>query len=627
MKILPINNPSTNNTAVIVDVQVSGESPAHIAAQWQVPLTIARNNFVHKSLSCWSLNPFVGCGHACRFCYVPDVSARKLGPHLAKLGVEDPDAEWGTYTFVRPLDEAKFLASLRKAEETPVADLNADGHRAIMLSTTTDAWQVVRHADPAEAKRLNDMARSNVRRALELILEQSTLNVRILTRSPLVQRDFDVIQRFGNRAVLGSSIPTLRNDLAKIYEPGAPAPTRRLDMLKKAKARGIPVYVAIAPTYPECDEADLRATLQAVAELNPLTIFAEPINVRADNAARIARHATSLGITLNTSVFDSTDSWADYALGQLRLVERLAQELGLADRLHLWPDKALGSKKVVARQADPVAYQAWLDRCWQRISEWPGNTATVNASTEIAHDIVVEPEIETSENQGDNIGSPSSGTDSPAVSSMITATLSPADETFLAERCDVVRAGLKATIAVATALAEIYEYQGGVLWKATHGSFEKFCRDRFSIGKSQAYRLRDAGAFVLEVTQSPRGDQFGPVNEKQIRPLLRLPEERRLPVWQSLVAETPAAKLTSRAVAKRVEQELRQIDPTPETAAINEPATPKPNSIEIALETAARFRAELIEAQIPKDWLVLIDGVEKVLRDRLVEVCASRQTP
>jgi DNA repair photolyase len=69
------------------------------------------------------------------------------------------------------------------------------------------------------------------------------------------------------------SLPTLRNDLAKVYEPKAPAPSQRLAALRAAREEGINVYVAVAPTYPECDEKDLRATLQAVAELKPATVF------------------------------------------------------------------------------------------------------------------------------------------------------------------------------------------------------------------------------------------------------------------------------------------------------------------------------------------------------------------
>ena len=65
---------------------------------WKNAVTINRNNFKYKSLSCFSINPFVGCQHACRFCYVPSVSAIKLKAPLAEFGVKDPDGEWGDYT-------------------------------------------------------------------------------------------------------------------------------------------------------------------------------------------------------------------------------------------------------------------------------------------------------------------------------------------------------------------------------------------------------------------------------------------------------------------------------------------------------------------------------------------------
>jgi len=99
------------------------------------------------------------------------------------------------------------------------------------------------------------------------------------------------------------SLPTLDDDLARIYEPKAPAPSQRLKTLQKAKEMGLHIYVAMAPTFPECDEADLRKTLAAIKELNPITIFHEPINIRAENVARIQAHASSIGRDVNTAVF------------------------------------------------------------------------------------------------------------------------------------------------------------------------------------------------------------------------------------------------------------------------------------------------------------------------------------
>lgn len=294
-----------------------------------------------------------------------------MGKKLAEFGIKDPDAEWGDYVLIRPWDEHKFLASLRAAENTPRSQLKPDGNRAVFYCSTTDPYQVIRHPNPARRQELAQQARFLVRRSLELIRDRSTLNVRILTRSPLARADFDLFRSFGQRLIFGMSLPTLRNDLAKVYEPKAPAPSQRLSTLRAAREAGLHIYAAVAPSYPECDEADLRTTLKALAELEPMTVFHEPINIRAENVARIKDHAVSVGVPLRTEVFATRESWQDYALNALRTVERVAHEVGIGDRLHLWPDKSLGNQALVKRMPHPETYIAWLHHWWNRISECP----------------------------------------------------------------------------------------------------------------------------------------------------------------------------------------------------------------------------------------------------------------
>jgi len=349
-------------------VAVSQKSPLGF---WSHPAVIQENNFIHKSLSNWSFNIAIGCGHACRFCYVPSAATIKMGSKLKEYGVDDPDAEWGDYVLLRPWDERKFLASLEQAENTPTHKLNPDGNRAIIYCSTTDPYQVFRCSDPVLRDQLARSAEHLVRRSLELIRDHSTLRVRILTRSPLARRDFDLFKSFGNRLLFGMSLPTLRNDLAKIYEPKAPSPSQRLATLRAAREADLNVFVAVAPTYPECDETDLRATLTAIADLKPVTIFHEPINIRAENVERIASHAETLNIRLRSEVFATRETWKDYALESLKLVHNIAKEIGIGDRLHLWPDKSLGSAWVVQSMPAPGAYEKWLQRYWTRISEWP----------------------------------------------------------------------------------------------------------------------------------------------------------------------------------------------------------------------------------------------------------------
>lgn len=359
---LEVARPATRRVLVRHDNRVG---------MWHAPAVIAENNFIYKSLSNWSFNVAVGCSHACRFCYVPSAATIKQGPKLAEYGVENPDTEWGDYVLLRPWEEDRFLASLRAAENTPKRLLKPDGNRAVMYCTTTDPYQVIHHPDPERQRMLSQHARRLVRRSLELIRDHSTLNVRILTRSPLARADFDLYKTFGSRLLFGMSLPTLRNDLSKIYEPKAPAPSQRIATLRAANEAGLHVYVAVAPTYPECDEADLRATLEAIAEVNPVTIFHEPINIRAENVERIQSHADELGLELQTDVFATREQWQSYAVNALQTVERLASEIGIADRLHLWPDKSLGNLAVANRMPKPRDYMRWLRKSWTRISEWP----------------------------------------------------------------------------------------------------------------------------------------------------------------------------------------------------------------------------------------------------------------
>ena len=359
----------SNTAGQINDDENLMNTNIHYTGYWSPPVTINRNNFQHKSLSCWSINPFVGCQHACRFCYVPSVSAIKLKGPLGKLGVEDPDEQWGQYAFLRTWDESAFLKSLAKAERTPVGELPIDGNRAVMLSTTTDAYQTLRGSNASETLELNERAREMVRRMLELIRDRSTLNVRILTRSPLARQDFDLYKTFGDRLLFGMSLPTLNDQLARVYEPKAPAPSKRLETLKLAVSMGIPVYVAVAPTYPEQCEEDFTKVLSAVAALQPVTVFHEPINIRAGNVERMKREAQALGFEFKENVFATKENWEEFAVAQLIVAEVLATKLGLGSVFHSWPDPTLGSKRV--RYAFGSDYSEWIDECWNRISAWP----------------------------------------------------------------------------------------------------------------------------------------------------------------------------------------------------------------------------------------------------------------
>jgi DNA repair photolyase len=514
------------------EVQIAAEAatPTTPVGMWNRPVEIALNKFKHKSLSDWGCNIAVGCSHGCRFCYVPEVSTMKQAKPLALRGVADPDAQWGEYVFLRPFDEKKFIASIQRAEKIPTEELSVDGHRAVMLCTTTDPYMVIKHPDKAEQKKLNDARRTMVTRMLELIRDHSTLKVRILTRSPLVREDFEVLKSLGNRVILGMSIPTLRHDLAKVYEPGAPAPARRLETLKAASTAGIPVAVMMAPTFAECDRADLKATMEAIKELNPVTVFHEPINIRADNAKRIELGAKELGVQINTTVFETKDTWAQYALKSFSDIEAVAREVGLFDRLHLWVDAALGTVDAIQNRHEPDAYKAWVYYWWNRISEWPG-------------------EVERPSNTENAPRNPFGEEMKP---------LEQDDIEFQATREEVVAQGITHSIAAAKGLSEIKDYKDGVLWRREYKNFQCYCLAKWGYQKSQAYRLADSGRFILMLealnsSDSAKTEKVAlPVNENQVRSIMEVPEKQRIEAWKVAVCESPVEKLTGSEIKEKV---------------------------------------------------------------------------
>jgi len=110
----------------------------------------------------------------------------------------------------------------------------------------------------------------------------------------------------------------------------------------------------------------MKGYRRLIPSLNALVDFEAVARLKSFTLA-----ADELGVTLKTDVFESRERWQDYAVTALQTVERLAAEVGVADRLHLWPDKSLGNVGVASRMAKPRDYLRWLRKSWSRVSEWP----------------------------------------------------------------------------------------------------------------------------------------------------------------------------------------------------------------------------------------------------------------
>lgn len=304
---------------------------------------LSESNLNHKNLCDYVINVATGCSHGCKFCYVPSTPAITSRQDMLKdeAGVSESQREWGKYVLYRDhLPERLRVALDRKR----TWEHTEDGRGVVMLSSGTDCYQ--------------DRRTAQITRGCVIELVNHDKPVRILTRSPAVVRDLDVFKAADGLVTVGSSIPCLDDAQVRAIEPGAPAPSARLDALETISDAGVPVYVSMSPTYPTQDESDLRHLLQTFKQRLDLdVVFHEPINPRGANFDMTIEAAEQAGQqTLATELrkLKDRDYWVDYAVTQLETVKRLGEDLGVP--VHLWPDKQLishleGSQKERMRKA------------------------------------------------------------------------------------------------------------------------------------------------------------------------------------------------------------------------------------------------------------------------------------
>jgi DNA repair photolyase len=266
-----------------------------------------------KRLGDWVINPYVGCEHGCFHCYCPAMPGVKFSNQGRT------QREWGGYL----IPKAGIVAALRSQLQRfapEKARLTEWGDGWILMSFLTDCYT------PSEGKL------KLTQECLRLLLEAGH-KVRLQTRSALVERDFDLLAAHREQVRLGTSLPYLDTELARTLEPRAAAPARRLEMLRKARDRGIEVYVAVAPFLPFHGAEVIDGVLRAVEPLCPREIFCEVLNPRGENLAMMAAalratHAMEAARLLNYS----PAAWASFTF------EVLSFGLKRSDRFIPWPD-------------------------------------------------------------------------------------------------------------------------------------------------------------------------------------------------------------------------------------------------------------------------------------------------
>ena len=198
----------------------------------------------------WTINPYRGCEFACKYCY-----ARYTHEFME---LRDPD-EFEHKIFVK--EECAWLLRRDLKRVRPGEE--------IAIGAATDPYQ------PAE--RRHGVTRS----ILEELARHAGLEIGIVTKSNLVLRDIDVLQRIAEQSVIGVhiTVTTLDATLARIIEPRAPRPDLRLEAVRKLNEADVPAGVSCAPVLPGLTDkpSDLEALVKAAAEAGATHIFANPL--------------------------------------------------------------------------------------------------------------------------------------------------------------------------------------------------------------------------------------------------------------------------------------------------------------------------------------------------------------
>ena len=179
----------------------------------------------------WSINPYVGCEFGCSYCYARRTHEWTMERAGMDRGVDSPHQSFERQILVKHGAPEVLLRTLEPARL---------GTTPLVIGTATDPYQ------PAERKfRLT-------RRLLQALLLHRGLHLGIITKSPLIVRDLDVLVSLSERHELSVDISIASADPAMLrrLEARSPAPHARLRALARLRAAGVPAGVMIAPILP-----------------------------------------------------------------------------------------------------------------------------------------------------------------------------------------------------------------------------------------------------------------------------------------------------------------------------------------------------------------------------------------
>jgi len=228
----------------------------------------------------WSVNPYVGCAFGCAYCYARYahryVIERSVTAHPEQRMLREafetlpPWLAFERQIFVKENAAEVLRRTLRHGSDKHLNLLKGEG---IGIGTATDPYQ------PAE--RRYRITRS----VLEVLAEHAGLRIWIITKSPLVTRDIDLLRRISrhNSISVHISLISIDRELARRLEPRAPTPDARLRALARLREHGIEAGINVMPVLPGItDRPDqLEPLIKAVAEAGATYLNACALRLRS----------------------------------------------------------------------------------------------------------------------------------------------------------------------------------------------------------------------------------------------------------------------------------------------------------------------------------------------------------
>jgi len=239
-----------------------------------LPIASILNAPQPSGLPFWSLNPYVGCEFGCSYCFARYAHRFVAERALGRGGIpaaEFPDFRGpeGWEGFERRIFVKREAADVLGRTLSPARV----GRASIAIGTATDPYQ------PAERRfRVT-------RQVLERLSQFHGLRIGLVTKSPLVVRDIEVLHRVAERHVLAVHLSLISVDvrLVRTLEPRSPMPPVRLAALRKLVQAGIPAGVMIAPVLPGITDGvpQLRALVAAAKEAGAAFVHVSPLRLYA----------------------------------------------------------------------------------------------------------------------------------------------------------------------------------------------------------------------------------------------------------------------------------------------------------------------------------------------------------